>query len=177
MRQLFVVGMVLAMIGFVRGGSDDPVKCKADGLHLCCATCDSTVKSILGKVDGISAVKVDRKAADKVTFEAATDRAANDALTALVNGGFCCEVTAGAKHIMAPKVMVNLKADSITVKDVHVCCNACTKALKAMFKDDAVTVAGSGTQKDVTIAGKNLDGQTVLDTMRKSGFTGTIQAK
>src|SRR5438445_255565 len=118
MRQLFVVGMVLAMVGFVQGGAADAVKCKADGLHLCCANCDKAVIAILGKVEGVSNVKVNRNATDnKCTFEAATDKAASDALAALVKGGFCCDVSAGDKKLTPTKVTVNVKGNEIVVKD------------------------------------------------------------
>ena len=177
MRQLFMAGMILTMVGVVRADVDDPVKCKADGVHLCCGSCDKAVRQILGKVEGVSAVKVDRQAADKVTFEATSQKSANDALTALVKGGFCCEVTAGDKKITPPRVMVNLKGDEITVVGAHVCCNSCITAVKGLFKDAKITISGTGIIRDINISGKDLDGQTVLDTLNKKGFNGTVQAK
>jgi periplasmic mercuric ion binding protein len=177
MRQLFMAGMILAMVGVVRANVDDPVKCKADGVHLCCGNCDKAVRQILGKVDGLSNVKVDRQAADKVTFEAKSQKEANDALAALVKGGFCCEVTAGDKKITPAKTMVNLKGDELTIVGAHMCCNACINAAKKLFPNATVTVTGDGIIRDVNISGKNLDGQTVIDTFQKGGFNGTVQAK
>ena len=113
--QLFVAVAVVATVGLVQAAANDTIKCKADGLHLCCGQCEKSVQAILSKVDGVTAVKIDRKAADKVTFEASSDKAANDAVMALLHGGFACQVTAGDKKLTAPKVMVNLKADEITV--------------------------------------------------------------
>jgi periplasmic mercuric ion binding protein len=177
MRQLFVLGMVVVAAGLVRAEVDGPVKCKADGAHLCCAACDKAVKEILGNVKGVSAVKVDRKAADKVTFTAESEAVANDALTALHKGGFACELTAGSKKFSAPKTMVNVKGDEIVVTGSHVCCGACIKAVKALFKDAEITVNGTGTIRDIIVKGKNLDGQVVLDTLEKGGFSGTVQSK
>jgi periplasmic mercuric ion binding protein len=179
MRQLFVAVAVVATVGLVQAAANDTIKCKADGLHLCCGQCEKSVQSILSKVDGVTAVKIDRKAADKVTFEASSDKVANDAVTALLHGGFACEVTAGDKKLTAPKIMVSLKSDQVTVTGAHVCCGACIKAVTALFKDSNATVAvnGTGTIRDIVVSGKNLDGQTVLDTLQKGGFTGTVQAK
>jgi hypothetical protein len=177
MRQLFVVGIALVAVSVVRADADDAVKCKADGAHLCCAQCDKSVREILGGVKGVSEVKVDRKAADKITFTADSEATANDAFTALVKGGFACEVTAGTKKLAAPKTAVNVKGDEITVAGAHVCCGACVKAVKALFKDADVTVNGQGTIRDIVVKGKNLDGQTVLDTLQRGGFSGTVQAK
>jgi hypothetical protein len=178
MRQLAVLGLMAGLVGLVNASEQGgTVKCKADGLHLCCSTCDETVMDILGKVPGISAVKVDRKAADKVTFEANTEGEAKQALDALIKGGLCCSVTAGAKTLAADAPKVDVKGDVLVIKDVHVCCGACTKAIRGLFKDATITVSGTGAQKDVTIAGKNLDGKVVLETMRKAGFTGAVEAK
>jgi periplasmic mercuric ion binding protein len=177
MRQLFVLGMVVLAAGLVRADVDGPVKCKADGAHLCCAACDKAVKEILTGVKGVSDIKVDRKAADKITFTAESEATANDALTALYKGGFACQVTAGTKKFESPKSMVTAKGDEITVAGSHVCCGACIKAVKALFPNDEITVNGTGTIRDIVIKGKNLDGQVVLDTLEKGGFTGKVQGK
>src|SRR5271155_4790812 len=95
MRQLAVLTMFVAAISFVRADQGEPVKCKADGVHLCCNACVTSVKGILGKVEGLTAVKVDRTADDKITFEAKDEKAATAAMAALVKGGFWCEVTMG----------------------------------------------------------------------------------
>jgi len=179
MRQFAVLGMLVALLGInlVHAEQAGTVKCKVDGLHLCCATCDNSVKGILAKVEGISAVKVDRKAADKVTFEAKSDSEAKAALDALVKGGFCCKVMAGSNELKPALTKLDVKADSLTFTDVHICCGACTTAVKGLFKDATVTVAGKGQQKAVTIAGKNLDAQKVLETLQKGGFTGNLENK
>jgi copper chaperone CopZ len=180
MRQLAVLAMVaglLSLVSFANAEQGETVKCKVDGLHLCCATCDNTVKAILGKVEGVSDVKVDRKAADKVTFTAKSQKEANVALEALVKGGFCCSVTAGAQKMTPTIAKVDYKADAITFNDVHICCGACTTAVKGLFTDAKVTVSGKGAQKSVTITGKNLDAQVVSETLQKGGFTGNLEMK
>src|SRR5205823_7866562 len=48
MRQLFAVVAILAAVGAVRA-TDGEVKCKADGVHLCCGKCVKSVQAILGK--------------------------------------------------------------------------------------------------------------------------------
>src|SRR5580765_8059161 len=112
MRQLAVFAMfvmaVTMMVGLVRADQGEAVKCKAEGVHLCCAQCDNSVKAILGKDQGVSAVNVDRKAADKITFEAKSAKEAKDALDALEKGGFCCSVTAGAQKMTLTTTKVDL---------------------------------------------------------------------
>jgi periplasmic mercuric ion binding protein len=177
MRQLIVVGMFAAVAGLVQAGGAGAMKCKADGLHLCCGSCEKTVSTVLGKVEGVSSIKVDRNAADKVTFEAKSEKTAEDAMAALVKAGFFPEVTVGGKKLVPAKQTVTATGDELTVKGVHLCCGACVTAVKGLFKESTITVSGSGAQRDMTISGKMLNGQTVLDTMRKAGFTGTVEAK
>src|SRR5262249_35165779 len=159
-RQLMAAAVLVALVGFGRAERNDDVVCKAEGMHVCCKSCEKSLTEILGKVDGVSKVSVDRPN-KRGTFEAKSDKAASDAYNALMKGGFYCTLTQGDKS-SATSSSVNLKADTITVKNVHACCGQCVKALKALFKDAEVTVEGTGSQKDVTIAGKNLEGQAVL---------------
>jgi len=179
MRQLTFLGLFVALlsIGLVYAEQGGTVKCKVDGLHLCCQQCDNAVKGILSKVDGVSAVKVDRKAADKVTFEAKSEKEAKAALEALAKGGFCCSMNAGGSEMKPSVVKLDTTADSLTFTDVHVCCGACTTAVKGLFKDATVTVKGTGAQKTVTISAKGLEAQKVLETLNKGGFNGTLEVK
>ena len=66
------------------------------------------------------------------------------------------------------------KADSVTVKDVHVCCMQCKKAIEGLFKDAKVSYEGPGAVKAVTIAGKDVDKGDVIETLRKAGFNGSV---
>jgi copper chaperone CopZ len=177
MRQLGVLTLLVASVSLVQAQDAGPVKCKADGLHLCCGNCETSVTNILAKVDGVAAVKVDRKAADKVTFDAKSDKVAGDAFNALVKGGFYGKFSAGGKDVAVATPKVDAKGDELTFTGVHMCCNACVKAMKGLFSESKVTITGSGAMRDVTISGKSLDGQAVLNAMQKAGFSGTIQAK
>ena len=93
MRQLMVLTVLSLAVGVVAAQDAGPVKCKADGTHLCCGTCENSVRKILEKVDGLTAVKVDRKAGDKIIFEAKSDKVAKDAFhRGMVSGGFYVQV-------------------------------------------------------------------------------------
>src|SRR5262245_9042394 len=140
MRQLLAAAVLVALVGFGRAAREDDVVCKAEGMHVCCKSCEKSLTEILGKVDGVSKVSVDRPN-KRVTFEAKSDKAASDAHNALLNGGFYCTLTKGDKS-SATNTVINLKADTITVKNVHACCGQCVKALKALFTDADVTVMG-----------------------------------
>src|SRR5438874_1816947 len=97
MRQLFAAVTILAAVGAVRA-TDGEVKCKADGVHLCCAKCEKSVTEILTKVNGVTKITCDRKG-KAVTFEAKDKKTADDAVAALLNGGFIGKMTVDGKEI------------------------------------------------------------------------------
>ena len=175
MRQLFAAVAILAAVGAVRA-TDGEVKCKADGVHLCCAKCEKSVTEILTNVNGVTKITCDRKG-KAVTFEAKDKKTADDAVAALLNGGFIGKMTVDGKDIPITNKELKFKADEISVKNVHICCGQCTKAVNALFKDAKVTVSGKGAQKDVVISGKNLDADEVLRTLQSAGFHGVVEKK
>ena len=73
--------------------------------------------------------------------------------------------------------LANKKVDVVVVKDVHVCCGLCQKAIKGLFKDTTVTFEEKGPQRTVRIEGSDLSRGGVLETLRKAGFNGTPEKK
>jgi copper chaperone CopZ len=175
MRQLFAGVTFLALVGAVYA-TDGEVQCKAEGLHICCKQCENSVKGILAKVDGVSKVAVDRKG-KTVTFEAKDAKAADAAVTALFNGGFCGKMMVGDKTVDVKNTDLGAKADELTFKNVHACCPQCISALEGLFPDATVTITGKGAQRTVAIKGKELDPNAVLQTMQKAGFHGSYDKK
>ena len=52
---------------------------------------------------------------------------------------------------------------------------ACKKAINGLFEGAKVTYEGKGPQLNVTVQGAGLEPGTVLETLRKKGFNGTVQ--
>ena len=172
----FLFGMMfagLAVLSLSAGAaiaSDVEVK----GPHICCGGCVKVVKSLLGKVDGVSDVDADPKT-KTVTFKAKDAAAAAAGVKALVAGGFFGAATADGKELkIDASNKKGDKTDKITVKDVHACCGMCTTAIKNLFKDSTVTFEGKGPQRTVIIEGTGLERSAVLEALRKTGFNGKI---
>jgi copper chaperone CopZ len=146
------------------------------GPHICCQQCINIVGNILKKVDGVSDVKSDTKT-KTVTFTAKNSAAAKAGFKALVDGGFFGTATEDGKEIKldiaTPKA--GAKVETITVKDVHVCCGACQKAVNKAFDSAKVTYEGKGPQRTVRIEGADLEPSAVIQTLRKAGFNGKIE--
>jgi hypothetical protein len=108
-----------------------------------------------------------------VTFTAKDAKAAEAGVQALLAGGFYGAATADGKALKIDAAAPGKEtADTLTIKEVHVCCGQCQKAIVPLFKDAKVTFEGKGAQKDVKIEGKGLQRADIIETLRKSGFNG-----
>jgi len=176
MRQFFALlcaGLATAVLCADEAGTN---KVEVKGPHICCKQCVNVVGSILGKVEGVANVTADTKT-KTVTFTATNDQAAKAGVQALIKGGFFGTATQGGKAISveAPAAVKAEKADVVTVKEVHVCCGACQKAINKLFKDAKVSYSGKSPQRTVRIEGTGLDTGEVLEALHKAGFNGSLE--
>ena len=170
-----IAGLAAALLSAGQAAASD-VEIK--GPHICCKQCVKVVGDILGKVDGVSDVSADIQT-KTVKFTAKDEKAAKAGFKALVDGGLFGSATNDGKElkidVAAPKK--GKKVDVVVVKDVHVCCGLCQKAIKGLFKDTTVTFEEKGPQRTVRIEGSDLSRGGVLETLRKAGFNGTPEKK
>src|SRR5262245_20965763 len=140
-------------------------KVEVKGIHICCKQCVSAVEGVLGKVDGVSDAKADQ-AGKTATFTSKDAASTKAALSALTEAGFFGTVTEDGKEVKVEVASPKKgdKADEITLKNVHVCCNQCKKALTGMFKEQKVEFPG---KNDIKIIGKDLDKAEIVETLRK----------
>jgi len=176
MRSLFSVVLAGIAVAFLNVAVANADSIEVKGPHICCPQCVTAVNKILAKVDGVSDVKADQKT-KTVTFTAKDAAAGKAGIQALITGGFSGKATSDGKavDVNLPAVAKGDKVDSVTVKDVHVCCGACQKAINAVFKGSTVKYEGTGAQRTVTITGSELYRGAVIDALRKAGFNGTVE--
>ena len=167
---ILVSGLVAGSLSAGDGGSVE-----VKGPHICCAQCVRIVNQILGSVDGVSDVKPDSKTRS-VSYKARDTKAAEAGLKALVEGGFYGQATLAGKElpttVSAPAK--GAQAAKVTVKEVHVCCGACQKAINKLFDGATVSYEGPGPKRTVVIAGSNLTTGQIIEALRKGGFNGTV---
>lgn len=174
MRKLLAASFTILATTLLYAADAENTKVEVKGPHICCPQCAKVVGAILKKVDGVSDVKADRQT-KIVTFTAKDDKAAAAGYSALIEGGFYGSATANGKklQITLPVLKNGAKADVVTVKDVHVCCGACQKAINKLFSDSKVSYTGKGPQKTVRIEGTDLNRREVMEALHKTGFNGT----
>jgi copper chaperone CopZ len=176
MCKVFAVVMVgLALTALMASQAiADSVEVK--GPHICCAQCVNVVGKILAGVEGVSDAKADQNT-KTVTFTAKDEAAAKAGINALIKGGFSGTAKRDGKDVKVelPAVAKGDKVDTVTIKEVHVCCGQCQKAINAVFKDSKVKYEGKGAQRTVIITGGELYRGTVMEALRKAGFNGTVE--
>jgi copper chaperone CopZ len=175
MRHLFVVALV-GVIALASAGQSFADKIEVKGPHICCGNCVKAVQKLLDGIDGVSEVKADVKT-KTVTFTAKDAAAAKAGIGALTKGGFAGTATSDGKDLKVdlPAVAKGDKVAKVSVKDVHVCCGMCQKAIKGLFDGSKVSFEGTGAQRTVTVEGADLYRGSVIDALRKAGFNGTAE--
>ncbi len=176
MRPLFVAAVAAALLGFGLGQAYAG-KVEMSGAHVCCPQCETIAKTVLGKVDGVTDAAAD-KGKKTITFTTKDEKVTATAVKALADAGYYGKVTDDGKEVKidaaTPKAE---KADTVTIKNVHVCCGNCKKAVEALFKDAKIEYGKAGENKitDVKVSGKDLDKADVIKKLREAGFNGTIE--
>ncbi len=176
MRQLFVAMVIAIGAAALSAAPVQAGKVEVTGVHLCCKRCVTAVTATLEKVDGVTdaACEPNKKT---VTFTTKSPTATAAAIKALLAAGFYGKVLEDGKPVTveAPGPKKGEKADEVTIKEVHVCCGSCQKAISALFKGPKVTFSGTGLQREVKVTGKDLDKASVLETLEKAGFYGKVE--
>jgi copper chaperone CopZ len=173
MRQFVIAAVAAVALAGLSLGQASAAKVEFKGTHLCCPKCVSTVKEVLAKVDGVSEVAGDQKSGT-VTFTAKDEKVATAGIKALVDAGFFGTATTDGKEtkIETPEVKKGTKADSVEVKDVHVCCGRCKMGVSKALPDLKISYDGDGVMLTVKVEGKDLDKAVILEALRKAGFNG-----
>ncbi len=134
------------------------------GVHNCCKSCTTGISKAVTSVAGATCT------ADKgnITITAKSDADAKKAVAALLDAGYFGEgATAGAAS--------EVKAKSVTVEGVHLCCGKCVTAFNkaataiGATKTDAVKGA-----KSVTVDG-DISPKELLTALNKGGFNGKVK--
>jgi len=174
MAAVVAAGLLSLSVTVARAGSVE-----LSGVHVCCPQCETLAKKILAKVDGVSEAAAD-KGKKTVSFTAKDEKTAVAGVKALADGGYFGAATLDGKELkveLATPKAGGAKAAEVTVKGVHVCCGQCKTALGKLFPDAKIEYGKGDDVKafEIKIVGKDLDKATIVETLRKGGFNGTIE--
>ena len=144
---------------------------KISGVHLCCAGCVKGAEKAVAKVSGVTAA-VD-KDAGTVTLTGADKAAVQKAADALVAAGYFGKSESSDIALKDSSGAKDGKVTTMTVGDVHLCCDKCANAAKkALSKVKGVT--GDTAEKKVTsfeVKG-DFSPKEVMAALQAAGLTG-----
>jgi copper chaperone CopZ len=175
MRQLVTILATTLFFGAFAAGEATAAKMEVKGIHICCKDCASAITDALGNVKGLSDLSCDQKN-QAVTFSVKDFNGAVDAFVALVKAGFAGQCFYEGKPfspMISATAKGDAKTDTVTLKNVHVCCEGCQKAIMVLFKEATVTFEGTGALRRVKVAGKDLTINGVVKTLQTAGFCGS----
>ena len=169
--KLFTTSIALAFVLALAARAED-VTAKISDVHLCCGKCVKIAQKTVASVDGAKAT-VD-KDAGTITITAPDKATAQKATDALSGAGFfgtstdvTLDASTGAK---------DTKVQTLEIKDLHLCCDSCVKAVdkcvKAVPGVTGDTAAKGATSFTVT---GDFNDKAVMDALQKEGLTGKVQ--
>jgi copper chaperone CopZ len=149
------------------------VTVKLSEVHLCCQSCVKGAKAAVTSVKGATAdVSQDDDtititAADKATLQKATD--------ALTAAGFFGTSSDPAVKVSSVTGAKNAKVKSVTISDMHLCCDKCVKAVANVVKSVPGATAQTAVKnaKTFEVTG-DFNDKDLMDAFQKAGLTGTI---
>ena len=142
---------------------------KISDVHLCCDSCVKGVQKAIATVPGVTAVA--DKDSSTITLtgpdKAAVQKGA-DALTGAGYFGSSSDVT-----IDASTGAKNVKMQTLTINNTHICCGKCVKAIdKAVKSVPGVTSQNAAKgNTSFTVTG-DFNDKEVFDALQKTGLTG-----
>jgi copper chaperone CopZ len=150
------------------------VSVKISHVHLCCDSCVKGAQKAVADIAGVTAEvskddgTVSLTGADKATVQKAAD--------ALVAAGFFGKSSEAGIHLVATTGAKGHKVESLKVKDVHLCCAKCVKAVNAALESVAGVKGNTATKgaKSFEVTGEFNDKE-VFAALEKAGLTGKVE--
>jgi copper chaperone CopZ len=171
MRQLGIVPLVVVVAAAIGVGPVRADKVELQGMHICCKACARDIEATLNKVGGVTDIAIDAKAGT-VSYSAPKAKAGESVQTLRQAGFYPSAVKVDGVAAAQPKEEpIAGKADELVIKDVHICCGRCKSTIEKLYPGTKVEFPA---KDEVKLAGKQLDKNAVLETLRKAGFNGTI---
>jgi copper chaperone CopZ len=161
----FSVAVVLASGGAARA----EVKVELANVHLCCGACVKAVAATLKDIDGVKGA-CDQKGS-KVSLTAKDKATAQKAIDALAAAGFHGKPNSDDYKVKDDSGVTAGKVKSLTVSDVHNCCTACCKKIKATVKAVKGVEADTATPKvDTFEVTGDFDAAELVKALNEAGF-------
>ena len=173
MKTLFASLLAMATLALTVHAAD--VSVKITDVHLCCGKCVNGVKKAVATVPDVSA-QIDQDDGN-VTLtgpDTATVQKATDALT---DAGYFGKTTDAGIKISSETGAKGVKVSSLKLKDVHLCCGSCVKAVNTALATVPGVKANTAVKgaKEFEVTGDDFNDADVMAALQKAGLTGKVE--
>ena len=170
MKAIFTSLIVAVALTCSARAADTTVK--INEVHICCDSCVKSIQKAVAPIKGVTAaVDKDEETISLTGPDKATVQKAADALVAAGYFGKSSDIkmdpTTGAK---------GQKVESLKIKDVHLCCGKCVKAVNTALESVPGVKANTAKKdaKSFEVTG-NFNDKEVFDALQKVGLTGKVE--
>jgi copper chaperone CopZ len=167
---------ITLLVGIVFAFSSSPAfsgTVAVRGTHLCCGGCQAGAEEALSDVEGVSDVSADVNT-KVISYKAASDKAAEAGIEALAAAGFFGTPTHDAKKMAYPEsgAKKGMKANSVLLSGLHLCCTACVTASQKALEDvKAVSLIDiDRNEGTIKLTGDGIDVPEAIAALNKAGF-------
>ncbi len=150
------------------------VSVKISDVHMCCDSCVKGAEKAVAEIKGVTAVASKE---DKTVILTGPDKAAvQKAADALVAAGYFGKSSEAGIKITATTGAKGHKVESLKVKDVHLCCAKCVKAVNAALETVPGVKANTAAKgvKAFEITG-DFNDKEVFTALQKAGLSGSVE--
>ena len=173
MRMKTLLSILVAILAFAPLTRAADVTVTITNIHMCCGKCVKLANKTVASIDGASSVSDETNrtvvvtAPDSATLQKAVD--------ALVKAGFYGVSSDDSIKINGETGAKGEKVQTLKVKDVHLCCPSCVKAVNKALKDVPGVTANTATKgaESFEVTGDFKDSD-VFDALKKAGLTGKV---
>ncbi len=135
------------------------------GVHNCCKSCTKGINEAVTKGGGTA--KVDK---GTVVVTAADDAAVKKAVASLVDAGYF------GKGAEAPAPASDVKAKSVTVEGLHICCPKCVDAFnKAAAAAPGVTKTNAAKGATSVVVEGDVSPKALVEALNAAGFSAKVK--
>ena len=149
------------------------VSVKLSDVHICCQSCVNGAKKVIGTVSG---AKGDVNQDDEtITITAADKMTVQKTVDALTAAGFFGKSSDASIKVDASTGAKNVKVKSVTVSDLHLCCQKCVNAVDKVVRSVPGATAQTAVKnaKTFEVTG-DFNDKDLMDAFQKAGLTGKI---
>ncbi len=147
---------------------------KISDVHMCCDSCVKGAQKAVAEIKGVTAEasKEDRT----VTLTGPDTASVQKAADALVAAGYFGKSGDAGIKIVSTTGAKGHKVESLKIKDVHLCCGKCVKAVNAALESVAGVKANTAAKgvKSFEVTG-DFNDKDVFDALQKAGLTGKVE--